>query len=80
MIILRIIEILLGFEGLWNRQQTEVLIPVDSGDRLRSLLSGKKDPFLFHGKAGFHHIIQMNRIPSPAFLSLFLPHRVTINP
>lgn len=80
MIILRIIEILLGFERVWNRRRDEVFIPIDSGNRLRSLLLWEMDQFLFHGKAGFHHIGKMNRILSPAFLSFFLPYQIAVNP
>jgi hypothetical protein len=79
MIILRIIEILLRFERVWNRRRTEVLMSVDPGERLGSLLFWKLDHFSFHGKAGFHHICQMNRI-HPAFLSLFLPHQTAMTP
>ena len=79
MIILRIIEILLGFERVYNRKGDEVLVPVDSGKWLPGLLCWKTDHFFFHGKAGFYHIDEMNRILLPAFLSLFLPYRVSMD-
>jgi len=80
MIILRIIEILLGFERAWNRKRNDILIPTYSENRLRNLLLRAMDHFSFHGKAGFDHIHRMDGIPSSAFLSFFLPYRIAVNP